>query len=66
MTAEPPPLLGTRPGWTVLTLRGLRRRCPRCGAGRLFARWFRMAERCPGWQLQHLAILVRQHVGRVE
>lgn len=28
--------------------RGLVRRCPRCGAGRLFVRWFRMVERCPG------------------
>jgi uncharacterized protein (DUF983 family) len=28
--------------------RGLRRRCPRCGAGGLFQGWFRLAERCPG------------------
>jgi uncharacterized protein (DUF983 family) len=27
--------------------RGLRRRCPRCGQGRLFRRWLSMAERCP-------------------
>jgi uncharacterized protein (DUF983 family) len=27
--------------------RGLRRRCPRCGAGGLFQGWFRLAERCP-------------------
>ncbi|MDP9402741.1 MAG: DUF983 domain-containing protein [Actinomycetota bacterium] len=27
--------------------RALVRRCPRCGAGRLFTRWFRMVERCP-------------------
>ena len=44
----PGPLLGTRPSWTVLMIRGARRRCPRCGAGRLFTHWFRMAERCPG------------------
>ena len=45
---DPGPLLGDRPSWTTLTIRGVRRRCPRCGAGRLFTRWFRMAERCPG------------------
>jgi hypothetical protein len=28
--------------------RALLKRCPLCGAGHLFARWFRMAERCPG------------------
>ena len=28
--------------------RALRKRCPLCGGGRLFTRWFRMAERCPG------------------
>ena len=28
--------------------RGMRRRCPRCGTGKLFSRWFRMVERCPG------------------
>jgi hypothetical protein len=28
--------------------RALLKRCPLCGAGRLFTRWFRMKERCPG------------------
>jgi uncharacterized protein (DUF983 family) len=28
--------------------RALLKRCPICGAGRLFTRWFRMKERCPG------------------
>lgn len=28
--------------------RSLLKRCPICGAGRLFTRWFRMKERCPG------------------
>ena len=28
--------------------RGLLKRCPVCGAGQLFTRWFRMKERCPG------------------
>ena len=23
------------------------RRCPRCGQGKLFTRWFKLAERCP-------------------
>ena len=27
--------------------RGLLKRCPLCGSGKLFARWFRMKERCP-------------------
>jgi uncharacterized protein (DUF983 family) len=40
--AAPPPLTVTR-----LLARGLRRRCPLCGGGRLFRRWFTMVERCP-------------------
>jgi hypothetical protein len=28
--------------------RALLKRCPLCGAGTLFSRWFRMKERCPG------------------
>ena len=32
--------------------RALRRRCPRCGAGGLFPRWFHMVERCPGCGLR--------------
>ncbi len=27
--------------------RGMLKHCPRCGAGKLFTRWFRMVERCP-------------------
>ena len=30
--------------------RGLAKRCPICGTGGLFTRWFRMKERCPGCQ----------------
>ncbi len=30
--------------------RGLLKRCPICGTGNLFTRWFRMKERCPGCQ----------------
>src|SRR5205085_1266842 len=36
------------PSFGRMLWRGLRRRCPRCGAGKLFTRWFRMVERCPG------------------
>ena len=45
MDAEPtapPPLTVTR-----LLARGLSRRCPLCGGGHLFQRWFTMAPRCP-------------------
>lgn len=28
--------------------RALAKHCPLCGSGRLFTRWFRMKERCPG------------------
>jgi len=32
--------------------RGVRRRCPVCGQGRLFRRWFVMVERCPRCHLR--------------
>lgn len=32
--------------WRSL-LRGASRRCPRCGTGPLYERWFRLRERCP-------------------
>jgi uncharacterized protein (DUF983 family) len=35
------------PGSARAILRGLAKRCPRCGRGRLFSRWFRLPERCP-------------------
>ena len=35
------------PAWRAF-LRGMTRRCPRCGAGKLFVRWFRMKPECPG------------------
>jgi uncharacterized protein (DUF983 family) len=34
------------PGARVM-LRGIARRCPRCGQGKLFSRWFTMARVCP-------------------
>lgn len=36
------------PSLSRMVWRGMTRRCPRCGAGKLFTRWFRMVERCPG------------------
>jgi uncharacterized protein (DUF983 family) len=30
-----------------ILLRGITRRCPRCGAGHLFRHWFTLVERCP-------------------
>src|SRR5438046_2737182 len=35
------------PSFGRMLWRGVTRRCPRCGAGHLFSRWFRMADRCP-------------------
>jgi hypothetical protein len=35
------------PGPTKLLLRGLVRRCPRCGGGKLFTGWLKMRPRCP-------------------
>lgn len=32
--------------------RGLAKRCPVCGQGRLFRRWFTMVDRCPRCQLR--------------
>jgi uncharacterized protein (DUF983 family) len=36
------------PSFGRMLWRGMTRRCPRCGTGKLFSRWFRMVERCPG------------------
>jgi hypothetical protein len=30
-----------------MLVRGLLQRCPACGGGKVFHRWFRMEERCP-------------------
>jgi uncharacterized protein (DUF983 family) len=47
----PPPLTTTR-----LLLRGLAKRCPVCGGGRLFRRWFTIVEHCPrcGFRLERI------------
>lgn len=34
------------PAWRAL-LRGLTKRCPSCGQGKLFRHWFTISERCP-------------------
>ena len=33
---------------------GVRRRCPRCGDGRLFRRWLKLRETCPKCGLRYL------------
>jgi hypothetical protein len=40
---DPHPL----PGPVLMLVRGLFRRCPRCGGGRLFVNWLKMKPRCP-------------------
>jgi uncharacterized protein (DUF983 family) len=37
----------TAPSGTRMMLRGLTRRCPRCGSGHLFHKWFKMVPDCP-------------------
>lgn len=41
------PLRGVRTKLAVALGRGLLKRCPRCGRGRLFTRWFDLPPRCP-------------------
>lgn len=36
-----------RPSGTLVIARGLTKRCPRCGQGKLFSRWFTLAKVCP-------------------
>lgn len=42
----------SRPSAARTLLRGLARRCPRCGSSRVFRRWLWMVERCPGCGLR--------------
>ncbi len=37
----------SKPPWARLLWRGVRKRCPECGGGGIYATWFRMKERCP-------------------
>ncbi len=47
----PPELRAASTAWSAsaaaTVLRGLRRRCPRCGEGPLFEGWHRLRESCP-------------------
>src|SRR5436305_9634062 len=36
------------PSLARMLWRGMTKRCARCGTGKLFRRWFRMFDRCPG------------------
>ena len=47
-----PPTAAPRPGALRAVVRGLRRRCPRCGAGRLFAGPLSIRDRCPACRLR--------------
>ena len=49
---ENPPALVPTPGAGQLLMRALRLRCPRCGTGRLFRRWYSMNPRCPDCDLK--------------
>lgn len=40
------------PSFWLMLWRGILRRCPRCGARRVFETWFRMVETCPGCRLR--------------
>jgi uncharacterized protein (DUF983 family) len=43
---------GRSPSRARTLWRGLTRRCPRCGAGKLFQHWFHIVERCPRCELR--------------
>jgi uncharacterized protein (DUF983 family) len=42
------------PGWKTLVWRGWRKRCPRCGQGRLFKRYNILHDRCDVCGLKYL------------
>ena len=43
----------TRVRWRRVIWRGLCRRCPRCGDGRLFKAWYTLEERCDACDLEY-------------
>jgi uncharacterized protein (DUF983 family) len=47
-----PTARANEPGALTAFLRGLMRRCPRCGSGGLFAGWFTIRDRCPRCRLR--------------
>lgn len=44
----------SKPDWKTLLQRGLRRKCPRCGEGPLFVRYFKLRDDCPLCGLRYL------------
>lgn len=44
---QPPPAAQLPHGLWEALLRGVRGNCPRCGAGKLFARWLKPKDNCP-------------------
>ena len=44
---SPDDVVADRPDWWLLLRRGLAKKCPRCGGGKVYDTWFRMKERCP-------------------
>ena len=49
---SPAPSEGSSAGVLRTILRGLFKRCPRCGASGIFDGWFHLRERCPRCELQ--------------
>jgi uncharacterized protein (DUF983 family) len=39
-------------GASIVLLRGVRKRCPRCGERRIFSSWLHLIERCPNCDLR--------------
>ena len=42
-----------QPSRALMLWRGLRRKCPRCGGGKLFTGWFKMVSDCPHCELHY-------------
>ena len=54
MSADETLTIGESPSTREALLRGIRRRCPRCGKGKLFRRYNIMVERCDVCGLKYL------------
>lgn len=52
MASGPAPKGPAQPAFGRMLWRGMRRKCPRCGAGRVFRNWFKMVDRCPRCRLR--------------